>query len=147
MHLAPQGAERADPAQLAAERAREEERRKVEGEYRLRLLKAVGQKWKGPFKRPDLERIAEWLDTLYNGAAAYDAAFGEIAIDQLKDDQLVRHIALRLIAMDCEFCDGKPGRLLEAAQRFKIDAKKIRAEVVRDLKPVSAAAEKGGKKK
>jgi ParB/RepB/Spo0J family partition protein len=143
--------ERPDPAKAAAEKAKEEERAKVETEYRKRLFKAVFDKWKGPLKLPDFRRIAEalgidegWNDGVEMLVAAHG---GEYDIEKLKEPELIRLIALLPLAEEAEERYDKPGMLLEAAQRLKIDPKKIRAEVVKDLKPVSAAPEKPVAKK
>lgn len=127
-----------DRAQRSAEAKREQERRAVETEYRKRLFAAIAAKpFKGGLKRPDLERIAAVLDeTGYSDAL--DELFPEKPnFAKLKEDELVRYIVLNTIADNLEVHD-KPGGLLELAQRFKIDAKALRAQVVKDLKPVSA---------
>jgi ParB/RepB/Spo0J family partition protein len=127
-------------AQLAAERAKEEEQEKIETEYRSRLFKEIWAKWKGPFKRPDLERIADqvcegdWYAE--NPAADLMPKPGKIA--SLTEAELLRVIACGLFAHECDDLYDKPGQMLEAAQRFKIDAKKIRAQVISELKPTAA---------
>jgi ParB/RepB/Spo0J family partition protein len=136
-----------DPAKEAAERAREEERHKVELEFRARLLKQIHAKFKGPLKLQDLQRIAETITEHYEFSEALealypDAATGSLNIQKLKEPDLLRLLVLRVIDGDCQawHTNAKPTDLLEYAQRLKIDAKKLRAEVVKDLKPVSAAA-------
>lgn len=136
-----------DPAKEAAERAKELERHKVELEYRARLLKQIHAKFKGPLKLQDLQRIAEAITEHYEFSEAFEAiwpeaATGSLHIDKLKEPDLLRLLVLRVIDEDCQawHTNAKPTDLLEYAQRFKIDAKKIRAEVVKDLKPVSAPA-------
>lgn len=134
----------ADPekeALRAAERAREDEQRKVETEYRARLFKAIWAKWKGPLKRPDLERLAEEISqNAYDCDILDEVAPGHFNFNvaNAKEPDLLRMIACTLIAGDCNQTHGKPAMLLETAARFKIDAKKIRADVVRDLKPTAA---------
>lgn len=136
-----------DPAKEAAERAKELERHKVELEYRARLLKQIHAKFKGPLKLQDLKRIAEAITEHYEFSEAFEAiwpeaATGSLHIDKLKEPDLLRLLVLRVIDEDCQawHTNAKPTDLLEYAQRFRIDAKKIRAEVVKDLKPVSAPA-------
>lgn len=132
-----------DPAKEAAERAREEERQKVELEFRTRLLKQIHAKFKGPLKRADLITIAE---SMHDGAVysdAFDALYpGTINFSAMKEADLQRFMLLAVIERECEEYNiaHKASELLATAQRFRIDAKKLRAEVVKDLKPVSAPA-------
>lgn len=139
-----------DPAKRAAEKAREEERQKVELEYRARLFKQVFDKWKGQLRRADLERIAELLDLdkpWCDGGDLLRAALGDkIEISKLKEPDLVRAIALQPLAEEASGTYHKPTMLLEAAQQLKIDAKKVRAQVIKELKPVSAPAAATAKK-
>jgi len=135
-----------DPAATAkatAERAREEEQMKVEEEYRARLFKAIWQKWKGPLKRPDLERIAGIIKE-YDGN---DDVLDDVVPDgwnfvKATEPELLRYIACVLLVGDLDvYHHTKPAQLLEVAQRLNIDAKKIRAQVIADLKPTSVAPE------
>jgi ParB/RepB/Spo0J family partition protein len=127
-----------------AEREREQLQEKIELEYRTRLFLKVAEKWKGPLKRPDLERLHEIVaDYRYGDEAidrAIEAAFGgkEPDIAKMKDEELMRYIMLLTVVNDIQDY-GKPGALLELAARFKIDAKKIRADVAAELKPKPAA--------
>jgi ParB/RepB/Spo0J family partition protein len=126
-------------AERMAEIAREDEQRKVETEYRARVFKAIWSKWKGPLKRADLERIAEnIIENTYDCAILDEVSPGGFKVANAKESDLLRVIACTLIAGDCNQTHGKPALLLETAARFKIDAKKIRTEVVRDLKPTAA---------
>lgn len=130
----------ASAAERQAEHAKEQERRAVELEFRLRLLRTVKEKCKGPFKRPDLERIADWLNNDGYGDAQEALYPGGIRPEKATEAELFTFI---IVAMACGEADDtyrKPGALLELAQRFKIDAKSIRAQVVKDLKPTSAPA-------
>jgi ParB/RepB/Spo0J family partition protein len=143
--------ERQDPAQAAAERAKEEERQKVETEWRARLLRQIHAKWKPPLKTHDLRHITEAMLDGQNNSDAFDALYpGRPDLDKLKDADLQRFMVIYAINHECEFdawSQHKPTALLDYAQRLKIDAKKLRAEVVRDLKPVSAPPEPPAAKK
>lgn len=134
-----------DPAIEAAERAKEEERRKVEAEYRARLLKAIHAKWKPPLKKHDLEVIAEAMLDGVENSEAFDALYPDRPdTAKMKDADLQRFLVIYAINEDSEvnrWEQHKPARLLDYCQRLKIDAKKIRAEVVKELKPTSAGAE------
>ena len=142
--------DKAAAAWRQAEQAREEEHCKVELEYRKRLYLAVHKAWKGGFKRPDLERIAEHVcdinstgETLINAWGAKWNHRGKLSDAELV--QLISEASIGENDIDAPF--GKPGRLLELAHRFKVDHKAIRDQVVRDLRPVSAPAPAAGKKK
>lgn len=138
----------ADVEKQRAELLREQERRNVELEYRRRLLHAIHSKWKGPLKRDDLEQIAVKLFDEYGIGDALEEIYpnGGNSFAKASEADIQRAIAVYFLADDCESAHGKPGRLLEAAQRLKIDPKKIRTAVVQDLKPTSAPAADDGKK-
>lgn len=132
-----------DRQRAAAERAKEEEREKVETEFRARLLTQIHAKWKPPLKRDDLAQIA---DCLLDGVCPddFDALYpsdGPLDISKMKEADLARVMLIFVLAINSEYLGNKPTALLAAAARLKIDAKKIRAEVVKDLRPVSAATE------
>lgn len=129
-----------DPAKEAAERARDEERRKVEQEYRNRLVKAVHAKYKGPLKQPELEIIADEITDNWHGDVLEEIYPDGIDIKKLKEVDLIRLIVTNLISREADSHHQKPSLTLALAGRLKIDAKKLRAEVVKDLKPVSAPA-------
>lgn len=133
----------ADRERERAERAREEERKTVELEYRCRLLKAIHAKWKPPLKKHDLEYIAEAMLEGAENSDAFDALYpGRIDPAKLKEAELQRFMVIYAINHDCDPWNlehnSKPSALLDYAQRLKIDIKKLRADVVKDLKPVSA---------
>lgn len=130
-----------DPAKEAAERARAEERFQVEVEYRKRLLRAIHAKFKGPFKQSDLALIAETILDEAGKYILFDKLFDEKRPDlgKFKEVDLARLIIAFCLDDEADSVHTKPGRMLAYCQRLKIDPKKIRAEVVKDLKPVSAA--------
>lgn len=135
-----------DPAREAAERAKEEEREKVEIEYRSRLLRQIQAKWKPPLKKHDLEYIANGLIEGCSSGAAGEALYpDQIDTGKMKDPDLQRMLVILAIAGDTSFWNcrqnSKPKRLLDYAQRLKIDAKKIRTDVIKELRPVSAGTE------
>jgi ParB/RepB/Spo0J family partition protein len=136
--------ERQDPAQAAAERAKEEERDKIELEYRTRLLREIHAKWKPPLKAHDLRHIAEAMLDGADNSDAFDALYpGRPDVEKMKEADLQRFMVIYAINNECDLfysAARKPAALLDYAQRLRIDPKKIRAEVVRDLKPVSAPA-------
>lgn len=146
--------ERQDPAQAAAERAKEEERAKIELEYRSRLLREIHAKWKPPLKAHDLRHIAEAMLDSVDNSDAFDALYpGRPDVEKMKEADLQRFMVIYAINNECDqraiyYGDSrKPAALLDYAQRLRIDPKKIRAEVVRDLKPVSAPAAEDPDKK
>ncbi len=123
-------------ADRQAEIAREQERHKVEMEWRMRLLREIHVKFKGPLKRPDLERIADTIDCYGD---ALESLYSEpLNIKTAKESDLLRFIVIAGVASEADDSYRKPGRLLELAQRLKIDAKALRAQVVKDLKPTAA---------
>ncbi|HJT63120.1 MAG TPA: ParB/RepB/Spo0J family partition protein [Burkholderiales bacterium] len=129
-----------------AERARELERQRVEEAFRLRLFREIHARWKGPLKRPDLDRIYEhMLESGCNWDPIEAVHDGTPKPAKLKDDELLRLIVEISVAHEVDAYE-KPSGLLELAQRFKIDAKKIRSEVVAELKPVSVPAQSDAKK-
>lgn len=130
-----------DPEKEKAERAKAELARTIELTYRKRLLLAIHAKWKGPLKRTDLERIiVELCDRLWDEQRDLidELCGGEIKLDRMKEEDLVRLMVECTLVSDALHTNGKPGDLLELAQRFKIDAKKIRADVTAELKPKPA---------
>ena len=139
----------ADPEREARERAeaaKEEERQKVETEFRRRLLKQIHAKWKPPIKRQDLNHIAEALLEGAENSDVFDEIYGHGRPDvtKMKEVDLQRWMVVYSINHDCDEWairrGGKASALLDYATRLKIDIKKLRAEVVKDLKPVSAPA-------
>ena len=137
----------ADPEREARERAeaaKEEERQKVETEFRRRLLKLIHTKWKPPMKRQDFNHIAEAMLEGAENTDAFDEIYGHGRPDvaKMKEADLQRWMVIYSINHDCDEWairrGGKASALLDYATRLKIDVKKLRAEVVKDLKPVSA---------
>jgi len=137
----------ADRQRLLAQRAKEVEREKIELEFRTRLLKQIHAKWKPPLKKQDLETIADAMLEGAENSDAYDAIYGvgRPAIEKMKEPDIQRWMVIYAINHECEVWNVERGQkaplLLAYAQRLKIDVKKLRAEVVKDLKPVSAAPE------
>jgi ParB/RepB/Spo0J family partition protein len=131
----------ADTAATAAERARDEERTKIELEYRTRMLREIHAKCKGPLKQADLARLVYELENMGLNSAFEELYPEPIHADKLSENDLTRYIICFLIADDVDQWKAarqeKPSKLLEVAARLKIDTKKIRTEVARDLKPVS----------
>jgi len=143
----------ADPEQEAQERARfaveqekEAQRVKVELEFRTRLLKLIHAKWKPPMKRADMNVIADVLLEGAENSDAFDAIYnqGRPDIEKMKEADLQRFMVIYSINHECEVWNIERGHkcplLMTYAQRLKIDVKKLRTEVVKDLKPVSAPA-------
>lgn len=130
-------------ARRRAEAEREHERRKVEVEFRVRLFKAITTKWKGGLKRPDLERLARWLHENSYDEDELIASVTPKDFGRAKDDELARYIALEQVRHEVGNTHDKAGGLLELAQRYKIDHKALRAQVVKELKPVAAPADDG----
>lgn len=136
-----------DFAKRRAEAERDRQQAEVERTYRKRLFTDVVGKYK-TLQRAELEEIADIIgdDLRYcdeGDAALVQTIFpdGFEPLDKLSDGELVRFIAASLLIREIEL--HQPGqRLPELAKSLKIDAKKIRAAVVRDLKPVSASAPK-----
>ena len=144
----------ADPEAAAAlERQREKDaqRRRIELEYRARLYKAVVGKWKGPFKRPELKLLlALATDQCEISDELVEEAFAGKVPDEDKatEADVMRAVFARLLfGYQVESDQGKPSQLLDYAGRLKIDAKKIRAEVTKDLTPKAEPAAAKGKKK
>jgi ParB/RepB/Spo0J family partition protein len=137
----------ADRARMHAEQEKERQRAAVELEFRTRLLKAIHAKWKPPLKKQDLESIADAMLEGTENSDAYDAIYGQGRPDiaKMKEPDLQRWMVIYAINHECEVWNVERGQkasqLLAYAQRLKIDVKKLRAEVVKDLKPVSAAPE------
>lgn len=133
----------ADRQRAAAAEAREREREKVEYEFRGRLLAQIHAKYKGPMKQQELALIAGALNDHLGTCNAFDDIYPERPnFDKLKDLDLQRFIVLILLVEECAHyrLHNKASNLLAYAQRLKIDVKKLRTEVVKDLKPVSAPA-------
>lgn len=144
-----------EPVQSEAERRaaheKAEQAHRVELEYRKRLLQQIHGKFKGPFKQTDLAMIAEQL--LDNGKyLLFDMLYDEKRPDlnKFKEADLMRLIIAFCLDDEADQTHRKPGAMLAYCHRLKIDPKKIRAEVVKDLKPVSAGTaeskDKGAKK-
>jgi hypothetical protein len=137
----------------ADKRAQEKEdlRRHIELEYRARLYKAIVGKWKGPLKRAELEQLyAIIMDYTSVSDELLAEAFGGKIPDPKKASEadVVRLIfAVMFSGHEIESTYNKPGHLLDYAGRLKIDAKKIRAEVTKDLAPKPEPAAAKGKKK
>jgi len=136
-----------DRQRAAAERAKEEERTLVETEYRARLLTQIHAKWKPPLKKHDLEYIAEAMLEGAENSDAYDTIYGlgRPDIAKMKEPDLQRWMVIYAISHECDEWQirggHKPAAMLDYAQRLKIDPKKLRAEVVKELRPTSAATE------
>lgn len=135
-------------AELQAENERVKLQERIELTYRTRLFTKVAEKWKGPLKRPDLDRLVDAVHEATCGFGeeqelALEGVFGSREPDtaKMKDDELMRYIILFTVVGDIGTY-GKPGALLELAERYKIDPKKIRADVTAELKPKPAAAPK-----
>jgi hypothetical protein len=122
-----------------AERAREEQRRKVEQEYRNRLVKAIHAKYKGPLKLPELQVIADELTDSWHGDVMGEIYPGDIDVKKMKEPELLLLMVTHMLSREADHRENdKPILALDLAQRLKIDAKKIKAEVTKELKPAVA---------
>lgn len=135
-----------DPGDAEAarrEREKEDARRTLERAYRDKLFRAVFAKWKGPLKRADLERIVEWMISSFEVEGTLsdllDPEGKGIAYRKLNEADLVRLMVLAPVSGETIMSHDKPGALLELAARFRIDPKKIKAEVAAELKAAAKA--------
>ena len=128
----------------SAEAVKESERIKIEAAYRARLLAQIHAEWKPPLKRHDLESIAWRMEYAADDTAAFDALYtANVDITKLKEPELQRYMVIYAISGDClydRWTQHKCSRLLDYAQRLKIDTKKLRAEVVKGFRLVLASA-------
>lgn len=129
-----------DRQRAAAERAKEEERQKVDDEYHKRLATQILAKYKGPLKIDELLLIADDITDNWTGDLFEEIYAPGCNLQKMKEPELLRVIVAVLISRECER-ENKPAFTLSLAQRLKIDAKKIRTEVIKDLRPVSAGTE------
>lgn len=132
-------------ARRRAQQEKEAQARRIETETHTRLLKALHAKWKGPLQPIHLREILGHLLNYSDIGPLSSAALGiddDFTLSAVKDADLARFIAFWLIEVGLE--DVGDSRLLAECKTHKIDAKAIRAQVVKDLKPVSAAAAKKG---
>jgi ParB/RepB/Spo0J family partition protein len=141
-------AERETPEQRAAREAKEDLARKIDSEYRQRLLLAVAGKIKAPLKKPDLILVAPgyWDDIKYDlGEDAYhivETIFGACPppFDKLTEPELLKLLVVLPLLRELDMYQGKGSRTLDLATRYKVDTKKLRATVTAEIKGTAAKA-------
>lgn len=145
--LSPRQQRGEDPAQTAEnnaaaakEKEREHQRALVEHAWRAAMLKQVHAKYKGPFKKPDLVAIADFLqergddgDTAIARGLMEEEDGNLPNLDKMSELDLQRYIVALLLS-DCLSTYSKPDALVAAAKRLRIDPAKVKKDVAAQIK-------------
>lgn len=135
----PEAARRAGEKR-AREEAEAQLKEQIESEYQKRLLRAVHEKYKGPFKRDDLELIAQPLVNDYDTGEVLGVLFKKPpSLATMNERDLMRLIITMLVGREYTN-DGSDRAVLALAKRLKLDPKALRKDVVKELTPPSEGA-------